>query len=398
MEKKADYKRVTECNVCGRDSLDTVFKTKGMPLTGLYLPKEEQKKIAVYDQALNYCGNCGHGQLENVIKAEILYDNTYTHRSSASAISSAGNDYFNDYLRKLIGGNVYDLVLEIGCNDLYLINKIQDIGNLVVGIDPVWKGNDHQYNKKTRILGRFIEELQLDKDLEKRPNLILSSHTFEHVGALFDQLEMLVSLADEGCLFVIEMPSFDTMVKIRRYDQVFHQHIQYLSLSSMIYMINRLKCKYLNHTYNYNYWGGTLLFSFQKKSANDISDNPRQESIGVDIVRQGFEEFSGNLRKLRDHMMRLNDVCYGFGAAQMLPILAHHMESDLGFMEAILDDNDDRIGKYLPGVDCPIIAPGQVQNISDSAVMVTALDSMRPILQRLMEISPRKIISPANIF
>lgn len=398
MVKVTDYKTVNKCNVCGRGNLNTAFKSKGMPLTGLYLPEGKQKKISVYDQALNYCGDCGHGQLKNVINSEILYDDTYTHRSTTSAISRAGNDFFYCYLQKLVSRKVYNSILEVGCNDLYLINKIQSLGELVVGIDPIWKGNDHQYNEKTRILGRFIEELQLDKDLERRPNLILSSHTFEHVGALYEQFEVLVKLADEDCLFVIEMPSFDTMVKIGRYDQVFHQHIQYLSLSSMMHMINRLGCKYLDHTFNYNYWGGTLLFSFQKNTVNNISGNPMQESIGIDTIRQGFEQFSGGLRKMRDQLIQLKEPCYGFGAAQMLPVLAHHMESDLSFMEAILDDNDDRIGKYLPGVDCPIMAPSQVTNISDSAVMVTALDSMRPILQRLMEISPRRIISPTNIF
>jgi hypothetical protein len=94
----------------------------------------------------------------------------------------------------------------------------------------------------------------------------------------------------------------------------------------------------------------------------------------------------------------LDEPCYGFGAAQMLPVLAHHMGSDLGFLEAILDDNSDRIGKFLPTINSPIVAPSQVKCFSEVAVIVTALDSMRPILRRLMDLSPRRILNPINIF
>lgn len=384
--------------MCGGANLDIAFETKAMPLTGLYLPEGSKDKPPSFDQGLNYCANCGHGQLKNIVSSEILYNDTYVHRSSKSVISTSGNDYFHKYIRKITGGHKYESILEVGCNDLYLIDRIQDLGDSLIGIDPIWKGKDHFHNKKTQILGRFIEELRASSEIEKRPDLVISAHTFEHVEDLFDQLKMLISLASDNCLFVIEMPCFDTMVKIGRYDQVFHQHLQYLSLSSMMHLINRLECRYINHIFNYNYWGGTLLFSFQKTNPASSHEKPEFENIGLATVKKGFMSFLELLRLAHEQLVQLDEPCYGFGAAQMLPVLAHHMESDLGFLKALIDDNDERVGKCLPGIDCSIVAPSQIKNFSDIAVVVTALDSMRPILRRLLDLSPRRLLNPINIF
>ena len=65
---------------------------------------------------------------------------------------------------------------------------------------------------------------------------------------------------------------------------------------------------------------------------------------------------TGEQRKneIEAHFAQLDEPCYGFGAAQMLPVLAHHMGSDLSFLEAILDEimNQDILELPLAKVDC----------------------------------------------
>ena len=94
----------------------------------------------------------------------------------------------------------------------------------------------------------------------------------------------------------------------------------------------------------------------------------------------------------------VEEPVYGFGAAQMLPVIAHHMDSDLTFLEGILDDNPDRAGTFLPNISAPIIPTSQAKNIEDSVVMITALDSARSILRRILDLSPRRILNPLNLF
>jgi hypothetical protein len=75
----------------------------------------------------------------------------------------------------------------------------------------------------------------------------------------------------------------------------------------------------------------------------------------------------------------------------MLPIIAHHAKTDLSFMQGIIDDNETRLGTFLPNIKCPTIAPGSVKDLKDSLCLITAIDSARPILARLLDLQPRRI-------
>lgn len=393
-------KDVTEslsCHVCGSRNLEMVFEAPLLPLTGIYIKDGSKASLPTFDQAFMYCMDCGHGQLKNLISPSVLYDDTYTHRTSTSPIATRGNDFFYQQLLGITKGRKFKSLLEIGCNDLYLLNRTQGLAEQSVGVDPIWIGRDHNISSTTRVLGRFVEDIKMGEDVIEKPDLVLSAHTFEHIQDLYGQLASLVEIAADNCLFVIEVPGFDSMVKLRRFDQVFHQHIQYTSLSSMRQLINRLGCEYLGHVYNYSYWGGTFMFWFEKAKTNDKFGMQGFEVLTYEKVKEAFSEFKTMIKSSRDQAIGLNEKCYGFGAAQMLPVLAYHMESDLGFMEVILDDNPDRSMCRLPGVS-PLIRAPMDGEIQDAAVMVTAIDSSRAILSRLIELNPRRILHPMHNF
>ncbi|MDB3912797.1 hypothetical protein N9381_13685, partial [Paracoccaceae bacterium] len=65
--------------------------------------------------------------------------------------------------------------------------------------------------------------------------------------------------------------------------------------------------------------------------------------------------------------------------------------SDLSFLEGIIDDNPTRIGTYLPSISCPIVSSTSIENINDVMCLITAIDSSRPIMSRILELNPRRI-------
>jgi hypothetical protein len=385
------------CHVCGSDQLEVIFEAPSLPLTGIYLPKNSSEILPTFDQLFMFCKECGHGQLRHLIAPSILYDDTYTHRTSTSAIATKGNDFFYEQLLRITKGRKFKTLLEVGCNDLYLLQKTQGLADKKIGIDPIWIGRDHELNSSTKVLGRFIEEIDIKNDVGSKPDLVISAHTFEHIQDFYGQMSALVDLADDGCLFVIEIPSFDSLVKQRRFDQVFHQHIQYTSLSSMRRLVSRLGCSFLGHTFNYGYWGGTLMFWFEKskESLNNGLEGFELQNLG--LIKKGFVDFKFTIQAAINQAMELKEKCYGFGGAQMLPILAYHMGSNLEFMDAILDDNIERNETTLPGILPGIRLPIESE-MENAAIMITALDSTRPILQRLLTANPRRVMHPMQCY
>lgn len=73
---------------------------KNFPLTGIYIKKGE--KLKNYDNSFLLCNNCNHGQLQNQINPEYLYQKTYTHRTSQSPLAVNINNDFYQKLKKFI--------------------------------------------------------------------------------------------------------------------------------------------------------------------------------------------------------------------------------------------------------------------------------------------------------
>jgi hypothetical protein len=80
----------------------------------------------------------------------------------------------------------------------------------------------------------------------------------------------------------------------------------------------------------------------------------------------------------------------------MLPTIGYHMESNLDFICKIYDDDEDRIDKYLPYIS-PQIQKFTSDDISDSIILITALDSTKPLLKKILAHEPRRIFTLTNV-
>jgi hypothetical protein len=380
-----------KCSVCGGAALVPVLELPNLPLTGLYVEAPDPAHRGI-DQGLDICEECGHGQLRHVVDPRLLYADSYAHRSTASPIAMAGNDFFADFLTEIAAGATFERIVEIGCNDLYLLHKLAPMGKSLHGIDPIWRGRAPPPGGKLHTVGKFIEAVDFARDIGGAPDLVVAAHCFEHIDDIAAQLARLLDAAADGALFVIEVPGFESLLRRCRFDQVFHQHIHYFSLASFRRLLRRLGGAYLSHRYNHDYWGGTLLLAFRKSAAVDREGGPAPAPA---LVRARLKSFRAQLEQAAALLRAAAGPKFGFGAAQMLPILAYHMGTDFNDLDAVLDDNPDRQGLYYPDLAPPIRAPGA--DLAGACVVVTALDSARPILARLTALGARDIVVPLQV-
>jgi len=387
-----------KCSICCNENLVQAIKLPNLPLTGVFVKDPSEKNSIGIDQGLNVCPECGHAQLKYLVDPDYLYGQSYYHRSANSSISTSGNDFFLNFLRTVSGEKNFRKILEIGCNDAYLLKNIQEMGEALVGIDPIWKNKDTQISEKIKLVGGFIEETDFVSELDGKPDLILSVHTFEHISDPLTSLIKLVKNSSENAMFVIEVPGFDSLLNSFRFDQIFHQHIHYYSLASFQRLIEIVGCEYLSHTFNYNFWRGTMLVAFQKtKKAVDGSINSGFYKPTLKTIASRFGIFQEQLLCFMKTLMTQykNPIC-GFGGSQMLPILAYHLNSDLSFLKYILDDDPTREGLMYPSLPVRIKQPTKDLDLSKHSVVITALDSSRPILKRLFDLKARNIFIPLS--
>lgn len=389
-----ENKLLDKCCVCNSNNLEKVLDLPSLPLTGLYFPNLElANKSKAYDQGLNRCRDCGHAQLKNAIDPQKVYDTTYTHRSSGSSISKAGNDFLYQYIIKNYKIDNKTKLLEVGCNDGYLLEKISKPCLSACGIDPIWINREVPSSKDFNMYGGYASEIKELIPSEFQPNLVVSAHTFEHTVSLFEELKCVVDFAEENTNFVIEMPSFDTLIRLRRFDQVFHQHVQYISESSIAKLVERLNCNLKEITYNFNYWGGTVIFTFTK-SALKQSKNKYIKKLDYELINKSIIDFNF-FKEILGRQLSFHKDVYYLGAAQMLPILHYHLKSEIKNLSGILDDNSERCGTYLPSINKEISLLTNVKKdeIASSAKIIGAVDSGKALIKRAQEIGLFNIYS-----
>jgi len=358
-----------------------------LPLTGYYVSPEEAPIEAYhFDQGLLVCQQCGHGQLENIIDPKYLYNDKYSHRGSLSPIASGGNYFFLDYLLKNIVGKK-ESIIDVGCNDLLLMQLIKEkiSANNYYGLDPIWIGKDHQKDGIS-VLGKFSDQLD-SNDIVGKLDLVVSCHTFEHIPDPVNSLDKISALCSDNADFFIEVPSFETLIELNRIDQVFHQHVNYYSVNSMTELFKRFGFGYIDHTFNYDMWGGTMILHFRK---GHISNNTLPaEKIDISKYIASLLMFRKQVALFNEQIAFFDDVCM-YGAAQMLPVLLYHLNNNKLNSATIYDNNPSRIGLKYPYLDLFIQAPPET--LKGKTIVITALDSFRQIFRKLVDLHPKRVV------
>lgn len=404
MEELIAHEHIVEkkaCSVCESERLECTIHLPEFPLTGIFVNDHTNLQVPRgYDQELLVCYDCGHVQLGYVLPPEKLYGSTYLHRSSVSHIAPSASSFFAQYVDSLSGGRTFDCILEVGCNDMLLLNQMASRGQEVIGIDPIWKDQSPDVAPNMRIIGALIEDVDFETQMPTKPDLIFSTHNLEHINEPLEQFSRLVDFVDEGALFVIEVPDIDSMIDNLRFDQVFHQHLHYFGLASLERFIERVGGEYIGHNFNFKNWGGSLSIAFRKgegKSKSSVTF-PAFRTPKKELIIERYEIFRQRMSGFMKLVEGLRWDIWGYGAGQMVPSVAYNLGSDLSFLKGIFDDDPSRSNLAYPHLPVRILQPSSDLYLRDSVVMITALDGVRAIVNRLRQFNPRFIIAPIDVF
>ena len=385
-----ESKTVDKCYCCAEERIVDVWELPNLPLTGIYINDQSDVSYQyLYDQVLKYCENCSHMQLGNRISPTLLYRKTYSHLTRASTLSNSSNVNLLEIVLKKFAKKTQ--VLEIGCNDLFLLEQLKGIVENRAGIDPIYDDKKTEIEPGFFVCGGFMETINLTGLLSNPIDLVISSHTFEHLENPIKAVSNLKPYLASRCDFIIEVPSSLRMVHQIRLDQVFSQHINYYSPKSLCSLLEPLNFNLVDISYNYGLWGGTQILHFSNYTRGGEIKTPELSKIEFLQSKQLFiDEVSAVIFKLKSAPGNV----YAYGAAQMLPILKYHIGETFDLVKEIFDDNPDRIGKYFPGDSRRIKSFKEFKFEPKDTVLITALDSTKPLIQNLISKGVNLIIIP----
>lgn len=383
------YKGRSECVVCGNEIVPTI-ELPNLPLTDVYLPAPiEIGKLP--PQSLGVCPECGHAQLLCIIQPDILYsEHNYSFRTSKS-LSTGANDRFYNFLKK-VTPNKFDTILEIGCNDCYLLNTLRDKADKLIGIDPILAGHEHEYNDdKLTVIGESVEDVLLLGGYGN--TLVLSSHVMEHLDNPRTVIEKLLEVVGDDAVFIFQFPSFDYLVEDSRFDQVYNHHLHYFSLYSFWKLIKSLGCGIIDYTYDSSYWG-TLVVAF-KKNSDELDFFTDKITVGE--VKYRYSAFKDRMSLVTYYILGVQNKyrMYCYGASLQFPVLAYHLKYVLDNFECIVDDDPNKDNMYYPNISLQVKSIDK-NLLEGSVVLITAPNFSRDIINKISPFNPMRIIIPVG--
>lgn len=400
--KDIKFKKRDRCVVCGKRYARPIINLPKFPLTEIYVDRRISNNLGFVDQEFHLCERCGHGQIANIIPPNILYGSCYKTRTSTSSSATLAVDIFLDFINAVLKDRTVESIFEIGCNDLYALEKLRNRAAVLYGVDPILKGMESEHrDDKIKIIGDFFENVDV-KALGLKMDIVISSHTLEHVEEPNKIISRLLDVSSNDTIFFFQFPWLEALINDAHFDQIFHQHLNYFSLQSVSYLLNEVDAELLDFKVNPYHWGA-IMIAFKKKTSDSNSNynfKRKVQKISSELVNKQYNIFKENINLTAGRIDSFNDrVIYGYGAALMLPVLEYYLNR-ISHLKYIIDEDKSKKDLYYLNLPVQIKTLSQIKDIAGSVVLVTAINSLqayRAIISGLIKLEVEKIIVPVNL-
>ncbi len=360
--------KIDRCRSCHSPALHVVLDLGNHPLADALLTSErEARGQPRYPLQLAFCEDCSLLQVTETISPTLLFQHDYPYFSSSSPalLRHAG-----EHAEALIGGhdlNSTSFVVEIACNDGYLLRNFVQRGIPCLGIDPALGPADHARKLGVPVINDFFS-LKLAKKLAaegKHADIMIANNVVAHVGQINDFVAGFAELLKPDGIAVLECAYAVDMIEKCEFDTLYHEHLFYHTLHGLKPLFERHGLK-INDVQRLPIHGGSLrVFASrsERRSNRLVGLLAEERDRGVDTIAwcRDFAERTSALRRSLVELLRREKengariACYG--AAAKGATLINCLDFEPGFFEFVADANRFKQGRFMPGQALPIVHP-----------------------------------------
>lgn len=350
------------CRSCGNDVLNDVLSLGKSPLANNLLDTMESN-FDTYPLEIKYCSICHNTQLSIVVSPKKMFDN-YLYVSSTAPTFRKHFELAADKYIKDFNLNQNTLVVDIGSNDGIFLSPLKNKGIKIVGVEPAKNISDlANKNEITTINSYFNEEVvdRISKNWGKA-RIITASNVFAHSDDLVNISNNAFGLLEEDGVFIIEVQYLLDTIKDLTFDNIYHEHTNYWSVTSLNNFFNKLGyCVYkVEHI---NTHGGSIRVYVSRnanidKSVAEFIEN--EDKFGITNY-ETYRNFAKNVEELkintnnniRNLKSKFNRIA-AYGSPAKATTSLNYFGIDNSLIEYTIEDNKFKYNKYIPGVNIPI--------------------------------------------
>ncbi len=367
-----------ECRSCGNSELRRVVSLGYQPLANNLINKKDEK-CDLYPLEMNYCKKCHNCQLSVAVDPKKMFSN-YLYTSSTSKVFR--NHFVNaakKYSKELKLNKKKSYIIDIGSNDGVALKPFLDLGfKKVLGVEPAKNLAKLANKNKIKTFNGFLEKKNIKK-IKKNADLILASNVFAHSDKLKEMAACMLSLLCKKGTIIIEVQYLMNTLKDLTFDNIYHEHYNYWSLTSLINFFNQFEAK-IYRSEKVDTHGGSIRVYIKKDKKVKIETSVKkmlkeEENFGIKNFKT-YQKFGEKVYKIRQNVLanitklkNNNKTIIGYGA----PAKATTALNFFGIskeIDFIVEDNKLKHNKFIPGVKIPIKNKSHIKNKNNTLLVL----------------------------
>lgn len=374
----------------GDNKLTTVLDLGIQPLANDFRAADEEH-AGYAPLKVNLCPRCGLAQLSVVVNPTILY----RHYSYVTSHSDTMMRHFGQLREDIVReAPTADSVLEVGSNDGTLLSILKhNPFAIVIGIDPSENLTKiaNQNGIYTRCEFFCLNSLNNELTPSTPKDVVIARHVMCHIDDWKDFVGSLERVTHKESLVYIEVPYALHQIRGNSFDQVYHEHLSYMTLEAMRSLLVGTDF-HLHKVIHYTIHGGVIGMMLRRNS----STKPVDRSVDDNLEMEGTIEWESEWRELnhRSENSRRNlctlvrsliaerkTVC-GFGASAKSTVWMGACGFTRREIKFIADSTTQKWYKLSPGTDIPIVDEGALLRDLPDYAIVFAWNFLPEILQK----------------
>jgi hypothetical protein len=319
-----------------------------------------------YPLELVSCPACKLAQINFVVRPDILFPPDYPYTTGTTRILRENFSQLAGEATELLGLTPDQLVVDIGSNDGTLLSNFHQRHHPVLGIEPTDKSKlanaagvrswNCFFNGETA--QRVVKELG-------RPALVTAANVFAHIPDPVGIVAAIAGMIGEEGVFINESHYFMSLVETLQYDTIYHEHLRYYSLKSMMHLLATAGLRVFNVKQIPTHGGSIRVYASRnpKYTANEsvarqlkleadfgLYQQPRLQRFATEVFQSkvGLLSLLGGVRQ-KGHRV------FAIGAPSRASTLINYCGLDRSLVDAVMEvGGSHKIGKLMPGCNIPV--------------------------------------------
>jgi len=385
-----------DCRCCGSKKLKRALSLGYQPLAN-NLNDNINDKSKLYPLELNVCEDCFNCQLSVAIDSDEMFSN-YLYQSSTTKsfrdhFILAAKNYIKDFD---LDEDSY--IIDVGSNDGIGLKPFLDLGfKNIQGIEPAKNLADIANKNGINTFHGYLDEKALNP-IKNGADLLLASNVFAHADDLKSMAESMKKLIKPDGKIVIEVQYLLNTIKDLTFDNIYHEHTNYWSLSSLNIFFKKLQLKIFRVEKIDTHGGSIRVYISQDK--NILLDKSVEnllkveEEFGLKNIStylefgKKIEILKNNFSKNFENLKNKKIIFYGSPAKATTKLNFFNIEKK---KYKTIEDNGLKVGKYIPNVDVEICSKESIKSSEFDCVVVLAWNFFDEIKKNNTDLSAKFI-------